>query len=550
MVIPDDGKQSAGLGFFFGRLNHPKSILVIVTLACLLPFADKAFHIDDPLFLWASRQMQSKWWDPYGVQVNWYGWEMPLHEVTKNPPMASALIVLISTIAGQNEFTLHVGFFLAAVAVVLGTYALGRRFSRHPMHVALATLFTPVFIISSTTLMCDILMLALWVWAVVVWIRGLDDKHWGFLLAGAFLVAACSLTKYFGIALIPLLLVYSCSRIRKLGSWLMYLLIPILIIAVYEVVTYKLYGHGLVRDAFSYANHVHEAAILFKVFTGLSFVGGCCAIVIFFIPSIWRAGAWGGLIVVLFVFVTIWVLPRSWLASASSLAHFDIRLLWSLFAFCGLVILALPLIEWTRLRDSDSLLLLLWVWGTFVFCILNWTTNGRSILPMLPAVALLLFRRLELVDLPKPIAINTAFVLAAVLSLLVGFADYRLADSGRIAVTKIKAQFASFPATTIWFQGHWGFQYYAQENGFVPFDVNHPLMRSGDLMILPSNNTNLKPNPENTFDRTAIIEVPVLPGIATMNRELGAGFYMDILGPLPFSFGTVPPEKYYILRFK
>jgi hypothetical protein len=69
-------------------------------------------------------------------------------------------------------------------------------------------------------------------------------------------------------------------------------------------------------------------------------------------------------------------------------------------------------------------------------------------------------------------------------------------------------------------------------------------------MILPFNNTNLKPIPENTAERVAIIEMPVSPCIATMSRTVHAGFYMDILGPLPFSFGAVPPEKYYVVRFK
>ena len=70
----------------------------------------------------------------------------------------------------------------------------------------------------------------------------------------------------------------------------------------------------------------------------------------------------------------------------------------------------------------------------------------------------------------------------------------------------------------------------------------------GDLMVLPFNNTNLKPLVENTGERVAIIEIPVSPWIATMSRNVGAGFYMDNLGPLPFSFGAVPSEKYYIVR--
>ena len=36
--------------------NHgPAIIVAVVTILCLVPFVNKAFHIDDPLFLWAAK---------------------------------------------------------------------------------------------------------------------------------------------------------------------------------------------------------------------------------------------------------------------------------------------------------------------------------------------------------------------------------------------------------------------------------------------------------------------------------------------------------------
>ncbi len=137
---------------------------------------------------------------------------------------------------------------------------------------------------------------------------------------------------------------------------------------------------------------------------------------------------------------------------------------------------------------------------------------------------------------------------SALFSLLIAIADYRLANSARTAATVIQDRFGA-SSSTIWFQGHWGFQYYAQANGWRAFDLKRSQVSPGDLMILPFNNTNLKPLGENKGERVAIIEVPVLPLIATMNGQIGAGFYMDKLGPLPFSFGAVPSEKYYIIWF-
>ncbi len=34
--------------------NREALFAVLVTVACLLPFIGKAFHIDDPMFLWAA----------------------------------------------------------------------------------------------------------------------------------------------------------------------------------------------------------------------------------------------------------------------------------------------------------------------------------------------------------------------------------------------------------------------------------------------------------------------------------------------------------------
>lgn len=534
--------------------RYPKAILVVVTLACLLPFVGKAFHIDDPLFVWAGRQMQTRWWDPYGFQVNWYGVEMPMHQVTKNPPLACAFIALIISIFGENEIALHLGFFIQAIAVVLGTYALARRFCGHPIHAALATLFTPVFMVSSTTLMCDVLMIALWVWAVEFWMRGLENNRPLLLVLAAFLVGACSVAKYFGIALVPVLFVYSLMRKGRPGWWLVCLLVPLVIIASYEGAMRALYGHGLMWDASIYAkeNRAFEAsAILFKVLTTLGFIGGGCAIVLMFPPVPWRSKLWLGIgIVALALLPTTWILLNPLPANTGGAAHLGITLLWTVFILGGLVVLALPILEWRRQRNEETLMLLFWVWGTCLFCILNWTINARSVLPMVPAVMILWLRQTEFVRQRAKLGLNVALGVAAVLSLLVSLADYRLANSARTAAGSVRKASRSAPSAMIWFEGHWGFQYYALANGMRAFDLLNPQARSGDLIVLPLNNTNVEPIAKDAVEPVGTLSMPVLPGIATMNRDVGAGFYTDIKGPLPFSFGAVSPERYYIVRFR
>jgi 4-amino-4-deoxy-L-arabinose transferase-like glycosyltransferase len=139
---------------------HPGLTLLLVVLAALAPFLAKPFNIDDPLFLWTARQIQSHPADPYGFMVNWYGTADPMWWVTDNPPLASYYLALAAGVLGWSEVALHFAFLLPAVAAILGTHRLARRFCSLPMLAALATLFTPVFLVSGTTVMCDVMMLA------------------------------------------------------------------------------------------------------------------------------------------------------------------------------------------------------------------------------------------------------------------------------------------------------------------------------------------------------------------------------------------------------
>src|SRR5438552_11747994 len=67
-----------------------------------------------------------------------------------------------------------------------------------------------------------------------------------------------------------------------------------------------------------------------------------------------------------------------------------------LFVAGGTSILALAVADYWRERDADSLFLASWVVGTFLFtAFVNWTINARSALPLIPAIGILLARRLE-----------------------------------------------------------------------------------------------------------------------------------------------------------
>src|SRR5213592_4224630 len=179
---------------------------VIAVIAASVAFLNTAFHIDDTLFLWMAQQVSQHPADPYGFFVNWYGSAMPMFSVMQNPPLNAYYMALAASFFGWSELAMHGAFLFPAVVAVLGTFFLAQRLSGSPLLGALLVLFTPVFLVSATTVMCDVWLLALWVWSVHCWLRGLEERHsYWLLLLASLLAAAAALTKYFGVSLVPLL---------------------------------------------------------------------------------------------------------------------------------------------------------------------------------------------------------------------------------------------------------------------------------------------------------------------------------------------------------
>src|SRR6476620_1317641 len=268
-------------------------IAAVVVLAVLAPFLNKAFHIDDPLFLWMAQQISMHPGDPYGFVVNWYRDSQPMSSVMQNPPLGSYYMALIASFLGWSELAMHTAFLVPAIAAVLGTFFLARRLSGSPLLAALLLLFTPVFLVSATGVMCDVWLLALWLWSIECWKRALERKSAWLLFLASILAAAAALTKYFGVALVPLLAVYTLARERRVTHRILYLLIPTLVIASYEVITKAKYSQGLFSNAMlvSWNENAKPEQHLFQhLFIGLSFAGGCLFTVLFYAPLL-KVGA-------------------------------------------------------------------------------------------------------------------------------------------------------------------------------------------------------------------------------------------------------------------
>jgi 4-amino-4-deoxy-L-arabinose transferase-like glycosyltransferase len=552
------------MGDMYNRIRawaarHPCWTLTVLVGLALGPFLAKPFNIDDPLFLWAAHQIQAHPGDPYGFNVNWYASVTPMSVATENPPGACYYAALAVKMFGWSEPALHGAFLLPALAVILGTWRLARRLCGQPLLAACATLFTPVFLVSSGTVMSDVLMLAFWVWAVVFWVEGLEADDYGKLSVAGGLIALSMLSKYFGVALLPLLAAYSLVEKRRFGPWAGCLLIPLAAMCAYQWITHALYGRALMTETIEYtafAKGIVGQSRFTSALLALAYTGGCLAVSAFFLPLVWRrrSAVWfaGGLIL---IGAAVWwqnglLRPSIPLAGAARLFTELQTVFWIVI---GISVLVLTGADLRRHRDGLSLLLCLWMLGTFgfaAFC--NWTVNGRSILPMAPAVGILLARAWEARQAEEraswPSAVVAALGLAAVLSFCVAWSDMQVAQTSRQSARETFAKFHP-KSGKLWFQGHWGFQYYMDLLGGAALDMTHPALKTGDILVVPIHNCYIfEPLPE-VAETLAVIRVPGPRWLTTWSADVGAGFY-SFPGPLPFAFGQVPPDEVAVYRWK
>jgi 4-amino-4-deoxy-L-arabinose transferase-like glycosyltransferase len=546
------------------KLNHwltgrPYLALTLAVLAILGPFLTKPFNVDDPLFLWAARQIQAHPANPYGFGVNWYVFEQPMWQVTENPPLACYYLAGAAAVLGWSEFTLHLAFLLPAIAAILGTYRLALRFCGRPLFAAGVTLFTPVFLVSSTTVMCDVLMLAFWIWAVVFWVEGLECDDLGKLALSGLLIALAALTKYYGACLVPLMATYSIVAKRRLGPWLAALFIPVAALAAYEIATRALYGVGMLSAARVYVEVAKShAGIADKAFNGLialTFTGGCLAVIAFLSPFLWRGWqlallAGGACLIAVPLFLKGMMVKHCDPMVGSSPLFVEAQIIF--WAIGGMSVLGLAAADLWRQRDEQSYLLVFWVFGTFIFtAFCNWCVNGRSILPLVPAVAILAVRHLErrstAAEKAWPRGITAGLAVGALVAVLVEQADCQMAHAARLSAEATEAKYRHGTGT-LWFEGHWGFQYYLGSLGAKISDTTQPAFKQGDYLAIPYNNSYIIP-PQG--DQAQFLEIMNTDGpswLSTLNKEVGAGFYASTIGPLPFALGRVPPERVIIYQ--
>jgi len=541
--------------------THPRIVIGLILVVCMGPFSNKAIHVDDALFVWAGEWIQHHPTDFFGSKVIVWTSTIPMWKANCNPPLMSYFLAGVATLFGWNENVLHLACLAVAFAAAVSLYSLARLWCGRPLLATLIGILTPVFLVSSTTLMCDVLMLAFWMWALVVWERALgsEQSRWQFVGAGV-LAGLAVLTKYSALTLLPLLPLLSLLRTRKLGVWwLVGLAVPMLMVAGYEWMTARMYGRGLLFAAAHFAQtHRIGFSGVAKGIISLAFAGGSLLPLMFFAPWLWRRRtllAMGviifGLLLVVFRLCGNLGLIHPW-AYPKLMNHWDFLLQVMILTAGGLLLVLLVASEAWQRRDIITAVLVFWILsGLFFAVVLNWTISARSYLPMVPAVVILLVRRMgRQQPLIGDVWLLGPLIPAAVITMSVAVADYRLANSDRTAAEQIAAKYK--PADhQLWFEGGFStFQYYMEKLGGKRMDVEQSVLQPGDVVVMPELNDAFFPLPAGSVGWEGYLKSQPRWWMNPVGSEehSSAGFYGADWGPVPFAVGGLPGQLYCVVK--
>jgi hypothetical protein len=557
----------------FSRLDRKTTLLLLMLLCTvqLLPFVARPFHIDDPMFVWTAQHIVQHPRDFYGFEVNWEGTNRLAAKIFPIPPVTSYLLAGLSRVVGWSEVGLHLCFLPISCLIAAGIYCLADRFTRRPALCVLLVLLSPGFWVSATTLMCDGLLLCLWVWSVVFWIWGCEKSGW-YLVPAAATVSCAILTKFTALGLLPLLAFYSIlmptSARNRIGRWipvLLALIAPVVIFSAYDRVFKTLYGVGALDNA-AYYSSASQALLHIPVITRLTnslvFVaGGCLTAGLVVLIAIWKSRSQIAVVAVVAALTPLIAaaitVPTGWLAHSNGRLWFSVQLV--VLLCLGMVMV----IEFGRffVRDyrrgvwRDDAFLLAWIAGIFLFVgFFNWSINVRSVLPMAPAICIMVARSLDSLSRVSIVRVVSAVLMGGAVALAVTVGDDHLATAAKSAAEQTPRELATATTRlglksppTCWIAGHWGLQYYLQPRGYPPLDIFTPGYKPGDFVLFPANGFGGAPDAQG-FILVRNFTVGAAQYAATAEPAMGAGFYHSDGSLLPFVFGPIPAQSFALVQ--
>lgn len=513
---------------------------LLLAALILVPFARKAFTIDDTVFLLQAQHALVDPLHPTAFVMVWADPPIPvrLSQIMATGPIM-AWLLLPALLTDQSELAAHLMQLAFLALAIIATVSLALRLGLTATWAALAGLLvtaTPTALAMAGTAMPDVSAMALGVAGLerlVAWrdSGGVHRAVVGSALLALGVLARSHLILLVGIGALLLAGDYLTDarwRSRPWRTWLPLAAAPLLTLAVLFVTrdpqgsTAELAGAS---KLFSKLSHVPPNAVSFAVHWVLAVPLALPWLLMR--PRALVGRWWVFLLATGVAGVTLWIRqdPRALVVAP--------------IAGLGATVLLDVLADAWRRRDSLQLTLGLWLLVALPVAIYVHLPS-KYLLASVPAMGLLLAR-----EAARRAAASTRPILA--LTVLLGVAlgvgilraDAAFADLGRRAAAELIAPNVA-AGHRVWFAANWGFQWYALRAGGSPVTLAPPYPEPGDLLVT-AEKTDAAPRIKHLLSQRYGQRVRHLArledrrsGGRHMDTALGVGFYSNAWGHLPW----------------
>jgi hypothetical protein len=495
------------------RLFRSPLVLALVVTAA---DAAKPVVVDDAAYLIFARHIAARPLDPYGFTIFWYTVPDPAFEVLA-PPVLPYWLALGVRLFGEHVALLKLSLLPFVWLLAWAADALLRRFARD-------TTLLPVIVLSpavlpAVNLMLDVPALALGLTAVEFIARAAGRNSWPLAVAAGLVAALAMQTKYTMLLVPPVLLWYGIIH-RRVRLAAVAALVAVGAFAGWEFALVAKYG----RSHFAFhagdqpggggplpdrlAGFIQDKADLTPGLTGhFGCLGVGVGIVGLAALGVGRRWLAAGTALWAIGFAVVALAPGRWTGPV-------VHVYWQVFGLAflaGVVGCALVLVvrrrRGLRVRTNRvGLFLAGWVAIELAgYFALTPFPAARRVIGLTVVSGILVARvagRVARLDRNRALPgwVVVAGVAAGVAVTAIDTLDaYPEKDCAERA-----AALASGP--TVWFQGHWGFQFYCERAGMRPVIPGQSALAPGDTLVVP-----VHPNDEGFF-RPHVGRVRLRPG--------------------------------------
>jgi 4-amino-4-deoxy-L-arabinose transferase-like glycosyltransferase len=514
---------------------------LLLATACLLPFLNKPFLIDDPHFLAMAQQIVRHPMHPMDFSECWNLSNDCTKAYLLTPGNALMGYVLVPTVlSGAHEWTAHLTQLVLVWIAIVAMTSLVLRFGwdrAHAIAGALLLVAIAPFLPMASTAMPDILATAVALVAMERLAAWKAEQKWGQGVATTIALGLAGFARPHLALLLPLAAFFLLestdpkevlAQIRR-GYWLF---APVLA------------GTVLLLAIIAITREHNLAINPPTAFSGVKYIpNNLRSYLLYFVFPLPLAACWA----VNRLKIGRWPLVVT-VVAAVPIAYFFLRhhrpLVTSL-DFVGFVVLADLLFELLRRRENTGLFLMLWALIPLPIVYYG-QLPAKYLLPCMPAVILLCFWLLRVCSARVARAATIALIVAsASYSLLILRSDAEFALFGRDSMFRlIEPQVAA--GKKVWFGSQFSAYWYAPLAGATLTFPGGPQPRSGDLLVVGLNEggaMTLARFPHRTL-------VDAVSHKYRFGRTWGAGIglYTNLQGYWLWGFGENFGDRYELWR--